>query len=36
MGATPSHGFTMGYVSGPFRTKNRTPTGVTDPSYKIL
>ena len=26
MGATPSHGITMGYVSDPFRTENRTPT----------
>ncbi len=25
MGAAPSHGSTMGYVSGPFRTEEQTP-----------
>ena len=25
MGATSSHGFTMGYVSGPFRTEEQNP-----------
>ena len=26
MGAIPSHGSTMGYGSGPFRTEESTPT----------
>ncbi len=25
MGATPSHGTTMGYLSGPFRTEDQNP-----------
>ena len=36
MGATPSHGTTMGYVSDPFRTEEQNPgraSGVRDPSY---